>query len=86
MNARSHVFEISVEPRQMEEALLSIFHSVMFHRTMGKFHYNNESSYTIGNLGKTLGVLGVEFCSIVFSVEFSLAYFSYIFVVITLVK
>ncbi|TRY64282.1 hypothetical protein TCAL_01834 [Tigriopus californicus] len=51
MNARSQNFEISLEPRQLEEAVLSLFHSVLFHRTVGKFHYTNESSFTIGNLG-----------------------------------
>ena len=32
MNARSHIFELSVEPWQVEESLLSIFHPILFHR------------------------------------------------------
>ena len=32
MNARSHIFELAVEAWQTEEAILSIFHPVMFHR------------------------------------------------------
>eukprot|EP00095_Tigriopus_kingsejongensis_P011285 snap_masked-scaffold14_size734282-processed-gene-2.11 protein:Tk11285 transcript:snap_masked-scaffold14_size734282-processed-gene-2.11-mRNA-1 annotation:"autophagy-related protein 101" len=51
MNARSQNFEISLEPRQVEEAVLSLFHTVLFHRTVGKFNYTGENSYTIGNLG-----------------------------------
>ncbi|CAB4056957.1 ATG101 [Lepeophtheirus salmonis] len=51
MNARSQVFEISVEARQVEEAVLSLFHTVLFHRTFGKFNYQEESSYYMGNIG-----------------------------------
>lgn len=32
MNARSHIFELAVEPWQVEESLLSIFHPILFHR------------------------------------------------------
>lgn len=32
MNARSHIFELTVETWQVEEALLSIFHPILFHR------------------------------------------------------
>eukprot|EP00096_Caligus_rogercresseyi_P014163 TRINITY_DN6690_c0_g1_i1.p1 TRINITY_DN6690_c0_g1~~TRINITY_DN6690_c0_g1_i1.p1 ORF type:complete len:227 (-),score=62.42 TRINITY_DN6690_c0_g1_i1:389-1069(-) len=51
MNARSQVFEISVEARQVEEAVLSLFHTVLFHRSFGKFTYKEESSYCMGNIG-----------------------------------
>lgn len=51
MNARSHVFELSVEGRQIEEVVSSIFHSLLLHRTLGKFHYKQEGSYSIGTLG-----------------------------------
>lgn len=51
MNARSQVFELSVEGRQIEEAILSIFHSILLHRTSGKFSYKREGSYTIGTVG-----------------------------------
>ena len=36
---RSHVFELAVEGWQAEEAILAIFHPVLFHRTTGKFTY-----------------------------------------------
>ena len=51
MNARSQVFELSVEGRQINEAVLSIFHSILLHRTSGKFSYKREGSYTIGTVG-----------------------------------
>jgi len=51
MNARSHVFEVAVESCQVEDAVLSLFHPVLFHRTLGKFSYQAESSYSIGTIG-----------------------------------
>lgn len=46
-----HVFEFIVDERQISETILSVFHSVLFHRTLGKFHYKQEGSYSIGTLG-----------------------------------
>lgn len=51
MNARSQIFEIAVEPRQVEEAVASLFHTVLFHRSFGKFTYQDDSSYFIGTVG-----------------------------------
>ncbi len=51
MNARSQVFELALEWRQVEEAVLSIFHTVIFHRSYGKFTYQSDSSYFVGTLG-----------------------------------
>lgn len=51
MNARSHVFELSVESRQIAEVVSGIFHSLILHRTLGKFHYKQEGSYSVGTLG-----------------------------------
>lgn len=51
MNARAHVFELSVEGRQVDEVVQSLFHSLILHRTLGKFHYKQEGSYSIGTLG-----------------------------------
>ncbi|XP_077551792.1 autophagy-related protein 101-like [Haemaphysalis longicornis] len=36
MNARSEVFELFLEGRQVQEAVLSLFHTLLFHRTLGK--------------------------------------------------
>merc|ERR1711874_81402 len=51
MNSRSHLFDIAVEARQVEEAIASIFHTVLFHRSFGKFTYQDDSSYIIGTIG-----------------------------------
>jgi autophagy-related protein 101 len=37
MNARSQTFELTMEGRQIDEAVASIFHTVLFHRSLGKF-------------------------------------------------
>jgi autophagy-related protein 101 len=51
MNSRSHLFDIAVEASQVEEAIASIFHTVLFHRSFGKFTYQDDSSYIIGTIG-----------------------------------
>jgi len=51
MNSRSHLFDIAVEARQVEEAIASMFHTVLFHRSFGKFTYQDDSSYIIGTIG-----------------------------------
>lgn len=51
MNARTQVFELLVEGRQVEEVALSLFHTLLFHRTLGKFHYKQEGSYSVGTIG-----------------------------------
>lgn len=51
MNARSQVFELSLEGRQVQEAVCGIFHTLLFHRTLGKFHYKKEGSYSVGTVG-----------------------------------
>lgn len=51
MNARSEVFELFLEGRQVQEAVLGLFHTLLFHRTLGKFHYKREGSYSVGTVG-----------------------------------
>lgn len=52
MNARTHTFELSVEGRQADEVLASIFHTVLFHRTLGKFIMGTDNiSYNVGSIG-----------------------------------
>lgn len=51
MNARTQLFELSMEGRQVDEAVASIFHSVLFHRSLGKFKYKQEGSYSVGTVG-----------------------------------
>ncbi|CAH2224108.1 autophagy-related 101 [Pelobates cultripes] len=51
MNCRSEVLEVSVEGRQVEEAMLAILHTILLHRSTGKFHYKKEGNYSIGTVG-----------------------------------
>ncbi|KAF6216705.1 hypothetical protein GE061_001051 [Apolygus lucorum] len=51
MNARSQTFELEVEGHQVDEAVASIFHTVLFHRSLGKFCYKQEGSYSVGTVG-----------------------------------
>lgn len=53
MNARSQVFELALEGHQVDEALSSIFHTILFHRSLGKFVYNGETTYSVGSVGFT---------------------------------
>ena len=47
----SRDLELELEPRQVEEGILCLFHSVLFHRTTGKFSYKDSCSYHINALG-----------------------------------
>nr|XP_033791843.1 autophagy-related protein 101-like isoform X2 [Geotrypetes seraphini] len=51
MNCQSEVLEVSVEGRQIEEAVLALLHTILVHRSTGKFHYKNEGTYSIGTVG-----------------------------------
>ena len=51
MNARSHVFDLKIEARQVEEAISSIFHTVLFHRSFGKIAYQNDRDYCEKTMG-----------------------------------
>jgi len=53
MNARSSRFELTMEGRQVDEALSSIFHTILFHRSLGKFDYTGDGNYSIGTIGYT---------------------------------
>jgi len=52
MNARHNKFEFTLEGRQVQEAVTGLFHTLLFFRSTGKYHYNeNGSSYGIGTIG-----------------------------------
>ncbi|XP_041782952.1 autophagy-related protein 101 [Anopheles merus] len=51
MNARSQTFDLRMEGRQVDEAVLSIFHTILFHRSLGKFLYTEEAMYSVGTIG-----------------------------------
>jgi len=51
MNARSQVFEFILELCQVEEVVCSLLHTLLFHRSTGKFQYQQQGSYTVGTVG-----------------------------------
>jgi len=55
MNARSQNFELTAELRQIEEIVSAIFHTLLYHRSVGKFKYQRQegraSSYSVGVVG-----------------------------------
>ncbi|XP_071442554.1 autophagy-related protein 101 [Hetaerina americana] len=51
MNARSQIFELAAEGRQVDEAVACLFHTILFHRSLGKFRYKQEGSYSVGTVG-----------------------------------
>lgn len=53
MNAQSQTLELALEGYQVEEAVTSIFHTVLFHRSFGKFHYQEDGNYLEGTIGYT---------------------------------
>jgi autophagy-related protein 101 len=51
MNARSQIFELTVEGRQIDEVVSAIFHSLLLHRTLGKLTYKQQDNYSLGTVG-----------------------------------
>lgn len=51
MNSRSQTFSLQVEGRQIDEAVACLFHTVLFHRTLGKFTFEPDGSYSMGTVG-----------------------------------
>lgn len=47
MNARSQNFEFSVEGSQISEVVSSMFHTILFHRCVGKVRKKNFSSLEV---------------------------------------
>jgi len=55
MNARSHTIALAVEGRQIDEVVSCMFHTILFHRCVGKWvkGVKGEDSYSVGTLGCT---------------------------------
>uniref|UniRef100_A0A914X0V0 Autophagy-related protein 101 n=1 Tax=Plectus sambesii TaxID=2011161 RepID=A0A914X0V0_9BILA len=51
MNARNQQFQLTVESRQLKEAVSCVFHTLLLHRSVGKFRYKAEGSYSVGVVG-----------------------------------
>ncbi|CAG5105098.1 Oidioi.mRNA.OKI2018_I69.chr1.g1832.t1.cds [Oikopleura dioica] len=51
MNATRYEFQVNVFPEQLEESALCLLHTILFHRTTGKFKYQKKGEFLIGTLG-----------------------------------
>lgn len=51
MNARQYEHHLSLELRQVNDAVSCIFHSLMMHRTLAKFQYQSDTNFTLGSIG-----------------------------------
>lgn len=51
MNARQQEYRLSLELRQVNDAVSCIFHSLLAHRSVAKFQYKGDSNYSLGSLG-----------------------------------
>uniref|UniRef100_A0A0N5C9T2 Autophagy-related protein 101 n=1 Tax=Strongyloides papillosus TaxID=174720 RepID=A0A0N5C9T2_STREA len=51
MNSREEYINLTVDIGQLKEAISSIFHTILLHRTLGKCKYDDGNKYTLGTLG-----------------------------------
>ncbi|PIC37409.1 hypothetical protein B9Z55_016047 [Caenorhabditis nigoni] len=51
MNIRQNELRLTVELRQVTDAVECVFHSLLLHRTLGRFQYNDEKTFSIGSIG-----------------------------------
>ncbi|CCD74140.1 Autophagy-related protein 101 [Caenorhabditis elegans] len=51
MNIRQNELRLTVELRQVTDAVECIFHSLLLHRTLGRFQYNDEKTFSMGSIG-----------------------------------
>lgn len=51
MNVQTQVYNVTVEARQVDEAVLSLFHTILFYRSNGKHTYQDDNMFSIGSLG-----------------------------------
>ncbi|KAI1728015.1 hypothetical protein DdX_00165 [Ditylenchus destructor] len=51
MNARNQQLQLTVECRQIRDVTLCAFHTILLHRSVGKFKYSSDVNYTLGSIG-----------------------------------
>jgi autophagy-related protein 101 len=53
MNTRFHSFELVVTASQVVDAAKAVFHTILLHRTTGKYNYNlrNPGTFSVGSMG-----------------------------------
>ena len=47
MNATRHEFVVNIFDNQIEEASLCLLHTIIFHRTTGKYIFGSEASFSL---------------------------------------
>lgn len=53
MNARTIEFQFKTELQKLDELLACIFHTVLIHRTLGRYTYNSEYQFSVESVGFT---------------------------------
>jgi len=51
MNATRYEFQVNIFDDQLEESALCLLHTILFHRTTGKFQYQKKGEFLIGTVG-----------------------------------
>ena len=51
MNARNQVFNFVLDGRLIFDVVSSLFNTIVFNRSYGKFVYNSEKSFSVSNIG-----------------------------------
>lgn len=51
MNARKNNLQLTVESRQIKDAICVAFHTILLNRTQGKYNYTSETNYKLGSIG-----------------------------------
>ncbi|OQV12482.1 putative Autophagy-related protein 101 [Hypsibius exemplaris] len=57
MNARRHVIDLTCEARQVEDSVSCLFHTILFHRSLGKFRFREDK---LGNQTIVIGTVGFD--------------------------
>jgi autophagy-related protein 101 len=51
MNFTTHNLDLVVQGPQIEESVKALVHTILLHRTSGKFNYKYDSTYSVGTIG-----------------------------------
>ncbi|VDO45573.1 unnamed protein product [Onchocerca flexuosa] len=51
MNARNHQFQLTVDEHQVRDAISTVFHTILLHRSVPKMHYTSEINFQLGSIG-----------------------------------
>lgn len=57
MNARRHVIDVTCDAGQVEDSVSCLFHTILFHRSLGKFKFGEDAA---GQPTILIGTVGYE--------------------------